>query len=124
MMMIMIHNNTCVILISIDIKNCAHNQQEVLSFIEERLTELEQEKAELTEYEQLDKARRALEYTLYDQELSKATVQLKELEEVRNDEREKQQQLFSNLGELQDQIQVLHSPTYQFRSHYPTPIVE
>ena len=37
----------------------------VLNFIEERLGELEKEKEELSEYEQLDKHRRALEYNLY-----------------------------------------------------------
>lgn len=45
--------------------------QEVLTFIEERLGELEQEKKELTEYEQLDKQRRALEFSLYDKEYKK-----------------------------------------------------
>lgn len=43
----------------------------MLAFIEERLGELEQEKKELTEYEQLDKQRRALEYSLYDKEYKK-----------------------------------------------------
>lgn len=48
--------------------------QEVLTFIEERLGELELEKKELTEYEQLDKQRRALEYSLYDKEYKKVGV--------------------------------------------------
>jgi chromosome segregation ATPase len=48
--------------------------QEVLTFIEERLGELEMEKRELTEYEALDKQRRALEYTMYDKEYKKVCV--------------------------------------------------
>ena len=75
--------------------------QEVLQFIEERLTELEREKEELTEYEQLDKSRRALEYNLYDKELTKATEQLGHLEANREAEREKQQELFTALREIQ-----------------------
>ena len=54
----------------------------MITFIEERLGELELEKTELTEYEQLDKNRRALEYTLYDAELSKATEKLSKLEVI------------------------------------------
>eukprot|EP00605_Chrysophyceae_sp_TOSAG23-4_P000929 GSChrysophyteH1.ASY1.ANO1.1029.1 assembled CDS len=55
--------------------------EEVLTFIEERLTELEKEKEELSEYDVLDKHRRALEYSLYDKELSKATEHLSAIEE-------------------------------------------
>lgn len=44
---------------------------EVLSFIEERLGELEKEKEELTEFDLLEKRRRALQYTIYDIELRK-----------------------------------------------------
>lgn len=54
-------------------------RQEVLQFIEDRLSELEQEKEELTDYEQLDKSRRALEYNIYDHELVKANQAFKEL---------------------------------------------
>jgi structural maintenance of chromosome 3 (chondroitin sulfate proteoglycan 6) len=48
--------------------------QEVLALIEERLGELEREKAELTEYEELDKERRALDNSLYEQQCSKVTA--------------------------------------------------
>jgi structural maintenance of chromosome 3 (chondroitin sulfate proteoglycan 6) len=50
--------------------------QEVLALIEERLGELEREKAELTEYEELDKERRALDYSLYEQQCSKVQLVL------------------------------------------------
>ena len=36
--------------------------------IETRLGELEREKAELTEYEELDRQRRALDYSLYEKQ--------------------------------------------------------
>jgi structural maintenance of chromosome 3 (chondroitin sulfate proteoglycan 6) len=80
--------------------------QEVLNFIEERLSELETEKEELTEYEQLDKHRRALEYNLYDKELSKASEQLGRIEVVREEQREMQQVLHARLREIQDALQI------------------
>ena len=70
------------------------------------MTELETEKEELTEYEQLDKHRRALEYNLYDKELSKATEQLGQIEVVREEERDRQQRLHARLRAIQDELQV------------------
>ena len=78
---------------------------EVLTFIEERLTELEKEKEELTEYDMLDKQRRALEYTLYDKELTRASEQLTSIEVTRESERDKQGDLHSRLQAVQDEIQ-------------------
>jgi structural maintenance of chromosome 3 (chondroitin sulfate proteoglycan 6) len=43
--------------------------QEVITYIEERLEELEGEKEELSAYQKCDREKRALEYTLYDKEL-------------------------------------------------------
>lgn len=53
---------------------------EVLQYIESRLEELQGEKEELTEYQRLDRRRRALEYTLYDKELRKvrSTIAVKQ----------------------------------------------
>lgn len=50
--------------------------QEVISYIEERLSELEEEKEELGAYQKHDRQRRALEYTLYDKELQQASNDL------------------------------------------------
>ena len=50
--------------------------QEVISYIEKRLEELEGEKEELKAYQQLDRDRRALEYTIYNKELRKAREQV------------------------------------------------
>lgn len=41
----------------------------MLTYIEERLSSLEEEKEELREYQKLDKMRRSLEYTIHDKEL-------------------------------------------------------
>lgn len=75
---------------------------EVLTFIEERLSELEQEKQELTEYEQLDKNRRALEFTIYDHDLSKASEKLAQIEVVREEERNRQAALQDSYSEIQE----------------------
>ncbi|CAM9143588.1 unnamed protein product, partial [Discosporangium mesarthrocarpum] len=48
--------------------------QEVINYIEERLSELEEEKEELGAYQKHDRHRRALEYTLYDKELRQAST--------------------------------------------------
>ena len=52
---------------------------EVITYIKDRLSELDKEKDELKEYEQLDKNRRALECNIYDKELSKCNDQLAQM---------------------------------------------
>lgn len=54
---------------------------EVVSYIEDRLNELEGEKEELKEFQTLDREKRALEYTIYDQELKAARAKLQRLED-------------------------------------------
>jgi structural maintenance of chromosome 3 (chondroitin sulfate proteoglycan 6) len=53
---------------------------EVVTYIEDRLRELEDEKEELREFQSLDREKRALEYTIYDQELKAARTKLQRLE--------------------------------------------
>ncbi|OBS72656.1 hypothetical protein A6R68_12767 [Neotoma lepida] len=55
---------------------------ELLKYIEERLHTLEEEKEELAQYQKWDKMRRALEYTIYNQELNETRAKL---DEVRRD---------------------------------------
>ncbi|RCH98817.1 Structural maintenance of chromosomes protein 3, partial [Rhizopus stolonifer] len=57
--------------------------QEILTYIEDRLHELEAEKAELSEFQNLDKERRSIEYTIYAREQSSANQRLDNLEEER-----------------------------------------
>jgi structural maintenance of chromosome 3 (chondroitin sulfate proteoglycan 6) len=57
--------------------------QEVLAYIEDRLNELEGEKAELSEFQDLDKDRRSIEYTIYAREQASANRRLEDLEEER-----------------------------------------
>ena len=91
--------------ILLDTTNKQERINEVLTFIEERLSELEKEKEELKEYDSLDKKRRALQYTLYDKELRKLTSQLEAVEATRGESLIEQQELFVALNKLQDDLQ-------------------
>jgi structural maintenance of chromosome 3 (chondroitin sulfate proteoglycan 6) len=50
-----------------------------LDYIEERLTELEEEKEELKEYQKSDRERRCLEYALHQRELEEVTGMLEQV---------------------------------------------
>jgi structural maintenance of chromosome 3 (chondroitin sulfate proteoglycan 6) len=56
---------------------------ELLDFINERLSELEEEKDELRNYQEKDKERRCLEYTIYSREQHEISSVLENLEEQR-----------------------------------------
>lgn len=59
---------------------------ELLDYIDSRLTELEEEKEELKEFQDKDKDRRCLEYALYQRELEEVGEALEEIEEERRGE--------------------------------------
>ena len=59
---------------------------ELLDYIDGRLSELEEEKEELKEYQEKDRERRCLEYALFERELSEVSGALEELEEERRGE--------------------------------------
>eukprot|EP01104_Vermistella_antarctica_P010638 TRINITY_DN2847_c1_g2_i3.p1 TRINITY_DN2847_c1_g2~~TRINITY_DN2847_c1_g2_i3.p1 ORF type:complete len:870 (-),score=309.49 TRINITY_DN2847_c1_g2_i3:51-2660(-) len=56
---------------------------EVMSYIGERLQELEEEKEELKEYQVLDKERRSLEYAIHSAELATANARVEKLDQNR-----------------------------------------
>ncbi|KAK9240780.1 RecF/RecN/SMC [Lipomyces kononenkoae] len=56
---------------------------ELLQFLEDRLNELDEEKDELREFQEKDRERRCLEYTLYDRELNEINAHLDEIEDER-----------------------------------------
>lgn len=85
--------------------------EEVLKYIEERLSELEAEKAELSEYQELDNSRRSIEYTIYAREQTSASHRLEELEEERRRAIRKNEEIEEHhykgeqkLKELEDQL--------------------
>jgi structural maintenance of chromosome 3 (chondroitin sulfate proteoglycan 6) len=50
-----------------------------VQYLDERLRELDEEKEELRKYQQLDKQRKSLEYTIFDKELHDAQQKLIEV---------------------------------------------
>jgi structural maintenance of chromosome 3 (chondroitin sulfate proteoglycan 6) len=77
---------------------------ESLEYMEERLEELRDEKEELTQYQTLDRQRRAMEYTLYDKELGRAREQLNSIEHERVEEMESMSQLHEQARTTHDSI--------------------
>ncbi|KDQ11977.1 hypothetical protein BOTBODRAFT_113479 [Botryobasidium botryosum FD-172 SS1] len=82
--------------------------KELLTYIEERLAELEEEKEELREFQEKDKERRCLEYGLYQRELEEVGEALEELEADRkqdlhssNKQREKFNDREKEISELE-----------------------
>ncbi|XP_065851930.1 structural maintenance of chromosomes protein 3 [Euphorbia lathyris] len=94
---------------------------QVVQYLDERLKELDEEKEELRKYQQLDRQRKSLEYTIYDKELHDAQQKLGEVEEARNkvsetstkmynsvlDAHEKSKDLDKNLKEFSKEVQGL-----------------
>lgn len=52
---------------------------QVVQYLDERLKELDEEKEELRKYQQLDRQRKSLEFTIYDKELVDARQKLAEV---------------------------------------------
>ena len=63
--------------------------EEMLQYIEERLSTLEEEKEELKAYQELDKQRRSLEYTIHDKELRDTREKLEQVRAGRSGEERK-----------------------------------
>lgn len=87
---------------------------ELLNYIQERLTELEEEKEELKDYQEKDKERRCLQYTIDHREQLAIAEELDNLEERRNagaentdDSEERFRQGDRELAEIQAEINEL-----------------
>lgn len=80
---------------------------EVIEYIEKRLSELEKEKEELSEYQRLDKQRRALEYALYAVDFRDAGERLEQIKELREEESEKANALHLELTKTEATIESL-----------------
>ncbi|CAK9192066.1 unnamed protein product [Sphagnum troendelagicum] len=80
---------------------------EVVQYIEERLKELDEEKEELKMYQQLDKQRRSLEYTIFEKELLDARQKLEEIEEARARVSEKSSNMHNTVVESHDKSKML-----------------
>ncbi|CAL5436410.1 unnamed protein product [Camellia sinensis] len=70
---------------------------QVVQYLDERLRELDEEKEELRKYQQLDKQRKALDYTIFDKEIHDARQKLAEVEESRNNVSEKSTKMYNSV---------------------------
>ncbi|EQC33662.1 hypothetical protein SDRG_08766 [Saprolegnia diclina VS20] len=77
---------------------------EVISYIESRLAELEDEKDELKEYQSLDKEKRALEYMLHEKELQDVRIELEAIERQRSEDASTSTDLHAQERTLKDQL--------------------
>ncbi|EOA26480.1 hypothetical protein CARUB_v10022528mg [Capsella rubella] len=75
---------------------------EVVHYLDERLRELDEEKEELRKYQQLDKQRKSLEYTIYDKELHDAREELEQVEIKRTKASEESTKTYDSLEKAQD----------------------
>eukprot|EP00252_Welwitschia_mirabilis_P018814 TRINITY_DN4209_c0_g1_i1.p1 TRINITY_DN4209_c0_g1~~TRINITY_DN4209_c0_g1_i1.p1 ORF type:complete len:1207 (-),score=328.66 TRINITY_DN4209_c0_g1_i1:370-3990(-) len=80
---------------------------EVVQYIEERLKELDEEKEELRKYQQLDKQRRSLEYTIFEKEVEDAKQKLEEVEEARKNVSEKSTTMYNSVLEAHERLKNL-----------------
>lgn len=69
----------CIIYVFCQAGNKRKQIIQVVQYLDERLKELDEEKEELRKYQQLDKQRKSLEYTIYDKELHDARNKLLEV---------------------------------------------
>ncbi|CAI9270925.1 unnamed protein product [Lactuca saligna] len=81
---------------------------QVVQYLDERLRELDEEKAELKKYQQLDKQRKSLEYTIYDKELNDARKELVEVDEERNAISEELVRKYNASVEEEEEVKKLH----------------
>ncbi|XP_026666016.2 structural maintenance of chromosomes protein 3 isoform X2 [Phoenix dactylifera] len=80
---------------------------QVVRYLEERLRELDEEKEELKKYQQLDKQRRSLEYTIFDKELHDARQKLGEIEEARKKVSEKSTSMHNSVLDAHEKLKLL-----------------
>ncbi|KAI8909533.1 RecF/RecN/SMC [Gorgonomyces haynaldii] len=102
---------------------------ELLEFIHSRLTELEQEKEELRQFQDADRERRCIEYEIYSREQNEAIEHLETLEEQRQMDVEQVGQQFQKLSDQEHIIKEVEASisklqqqeqVYQFEKQHLT----
>lgn len=79
---------------------------DLLTYIEDRLTELEEEKQELSEYQTQDRERRCLEFALHDRELEEVTAALEGVEEERRNDVHESNEKRKEFNQREEVVQV------------------
>ncbi|KAF9921918.1 Structural maintenance of chromosomes protein 3 [Linnemannia zychae] len=93
------------------------NIEELLTYIEQRLEELEEEKEELKLYQEHDRRRRCLEYTIYSREQKDVTEALEEMEEDHRQELDGSKQQQRTLEVKETRIKQLETEIVEQKQH-------
>ncbi|XP_041990312.1 structural maintenance of chromosomes protein 3-like [Salvia splendens] len=80
---------------------------QVVQYLDDRLRELDEEKEELKKYQQLDRQRKSLEYTIYDKELHDAKQQLAKIDEDRYRVSEKSATMYNSVSDVHEKCKEL-----------------
>ncbi|KAG0368562.1 Structural maintenance of chromosomes protein 3 [Gamsiella multidivaricata] len=93
------------------------NIEELLAYIEQRLEELEEEKEELKLYQEHDRRRRCLEYTIYSRELKDVNEALDEMEEGHKQELDGSNQQQKDFQEREAHLAALEQEISKEKQH-------
>ena len=92
----------------LDDSNSKKNKiNETIEYINERLVELEEEKTEFKEFQQLDKERRAIEYNISDKQLSKSLLELEKNENERIEYSSNANKTYESAVKARDEVREL-----------------
>ncbi|XP_018474869.1 structural maintenance of chromosomes protein 3-like isoform X1 [Raphanus sativus] len=80
---------------------------QVVQYLDGRLKDLDEEKEELRKYQQLDKQRKSLEYTIYDKELHDTREKLEQVEVERTKASEESTKMYDRVEKAQDEYKSL-----------------
>ncbi|KAG0047526.1 Structural maintenance of chromosomes protein 3 [Gryganskiella cystojenkinii] len=93
------------------------NISELLTYIEQRLTELQEEKEELKSFQDHDRRRRCLEYTIYSREQNDITDALDAMEDDHRQELDGSNQQQKNFQEQGARLRALESEITEQKQH-------
>ncbi|PIK61921.1 putative structural maintenance of chromosomes protein 3 isoform X2 [Apostichopus japonicus] len=94
--------------------------EDLLKYIEERLSTLEEEKEELKQYQKWDKMRRSLEYTIHNQELIDTRKKLEDLANKRENSGEMTKHLRDAQEEASKRIKAINKDLREFKARIRT----
>ncbi|ELU18339.1 hypothetical protein CAPTEDRAFT_108318, partial [Capitella teleta] len=94
--------------------------EELLKYIDERLSTLQDEKEELKEYQKWDKMRRSLEYTIHDNELKDTRKKLDDLQERRENSGAETHKLRDLQQQAADKIKAISKDVRELKARVQT----
>ncbi|KAI1727854.1 SMC proteins flexible hinge domain-containing protein [Ditylenchus destructor] len=104
--------------ILVDTQGKIEKSTTLLSFIEDRLQKLEEEKEDLKEYQKWDKIKRSIEYTIYQTESKEARSKSDKLSAQREQISNQQNQLEGDLANVNRQLQEVEGDIRKLENRY------